>query len=103
MKTEQINLRDADIAMIVLSGTRVVEIVDDAGATLARIEVFRPDMVDAFGQQSIDYLNQRTESRYKYDGKNKSLLKALAKSGYDFDDVVLVIEKKWHDWNGNVS
>lgn len=102
MKKEQINLRDADIAMIVLSGAKVVEIVDDAGTVLASIEVFRPDMVDAFGQESIAYLNEKTSSRYKYDGKNRTLLRALSRSGYDLDDVVIVVDKKYADWSGKV-
>jgi uncharacterized phage protein (TIGR02220 family) len=49
-------------------------------------------------KQIIDYLNDKTNSKYKMVDKNKKFIKARFNEGYTIDDFIIVIDKKCCEW-----
>jgi uncharacterized phage protein (TIGR02220 family)/predicted phage replisome organizer len=50
-------------------------------------------------EEIIEYLNNVCNSKFRFNDKNKSLIKARLKEGYSKDDFFLVINKKFNEWN----
>ena len=48
----------------------------------------------------IDYLNQKSGSTYKAQGKNLELISDRIKEGFTISDFMIVIDKKVYDWKG---
>lgn len=49
----------------------------------------------------VEYLNQKTGSRFQTSKQTKSLIDARLKDGFSIDDFKAVIDKKCDDWIGN--
>ena len=49
----------------------------------------------------IDYLNNKTNSKYKYNTRNtQEKINARLNEGYNLDDFIAVIDKKYDEWVG---
>lgn len=49
----------------------------------------------------IAYLNQKTNSNYKFVDSNTNLVKARLKNGYSLDDFKVVVDKKCGEWGNS--
>lgn len=62
----------------------------------------QPDTLAQQRREVIEYLNKKTDSRFKPNAKgNKSVIDPRLKEGYTVDDMKMIIDTMYSKWHGN--
>jgi len=66
-------------------------------------EEYNPGVPAGFYQKIIEYLNSKTESKWKYtSNKTRELIKARYNEGFRYEDFVKVIDNCVAKWSGQI-